>query len=98
MAAIVDYLTVWHQINNFQLRKADDRVIWRWSSDGSFTVRLAYNALHIPSHPIPGCDLLWETWAPLRVKLFMWLALRGRQWTPDRQQQHGLDANENCFL
>jgi hypothetical protein len=28
----------------------------------------------------------------------MWLALRGRQWTADRRQQHGLDANENCFL
>jgi hypothetical protein len=39
-----------------------------------------------------------ETWAPLRVKLFMWLALRGRQWTADRQRRHGLEANDHCFL
>jgi hypothetical protein len=73
-------------------------VIWKWTSDGKFTVRSAYNALHIGSHPFQGCQLIWDTWAPLKVKIFMWLALRGRQWTADRRCRHGLDANEHCFL
>jgi hypothetical protein len=78
MAAIADYLSVWHQISNLQLTDTADKLIWKWTSDGKFIVRSAYGALHVGSHPIPGCDLIWETWAPLRVKLFMWLALRGR--------------------
>jgi hypothetical protein len=50
------------------------------------------------SHPIPGCIRVWELWAPLKVKLFLWLAVRRRQWTADRRRRHGLDARDNCFL
>lgn len=57
-----------------------------------------YGALHQASHPPPGYDLIWETWAPLKIKLFLWLALRKRHWTADRHRRHGLDANDNCFL
>lgn len=58
----------------------------------------AYAALHSASHRIPDCSLVWDTWAPLRVKLFLWLALRRKQWTADSRLRHGLDANEACFL
>jgi hypothetical protein len=98
MADIVGYLQVWHQIRNLRLSDTADKLIWKWTANGKFTVRSAYAALHFGSHPIPGCDWIWETWAPLRVKLFMWLALKGRQWTADRRRRHGLQANEHCFL
>ncbi|WVZ87178.1 LOW QUALITY PROTEIN: hypothetical protein U9M48_033864 [Paspalum notatum var. saurae] len=38
------------------------------------------------------------TKAPLRVKIFIWLAWRKRLWTGDRRQRHGLVARESCFL
>lgn len=57
MAAIAEYLIVWHQISNYQLNDTADKVIWRSSTDGKFTVRSAYSALHIGSHPIQGCEL-----------------------------------------
>jgi hypothetical protein len=87
----------WH-VRGLNSRARRDKLIWKWTADGKFSVRSAYAALHFGSHPIPGCDLIWETWAPLRVKLFMWLALKGRQWTADRRRRHGLQANEHCFL
>jgi hypothetical protein len=98
MPVIADYLNIWHQINSWQLSDSSDQVIWRWTTDGKFTISSAYNALYTASHPIPGCDLIWNTWAPLTVKLFLWLALRRRHWTADRRQRHGLDANDHCFL
>jgi hypothetical protein len=55
MAAIADYLKVWHQISNHLIDTAD-KLVWKWTSDGKFTVRSAYGALHIGSHPIPGYD------------------------------------------
>jgi len=73
--AIVEYLNVWDQVRNVQLADPDDRLVWRWTADGT---RSAYKALHSASHPIPGCDRIWATWAPLRVKLFLWLAIRRR--------------------
>ena len=73
-------------------------MIWRWSTDGKYTSRSTCRALHVGSHTIPGCKRIWQTWAPLRVKLFLWLAMRRRLWTVDRRLRHGLDAPEHCFL
>jgi hypothetical protein len=41
---------------------------------------------------------IWDTWAPLKIKLFLWLAIRKRHWMADRRQRHGLEANDLCFL
>jgi len=41
---------------------------------------------------------MWKTWAPLRVKIFLWLAFRRRHWTADCRARHGLDAREQCYL
>ena len=42
--------------------------------------------------------MIWKTWAPLRVKIFLWLAFRRRHWTADCRARHGLDAREQCYL
>jgi len=53
--AAAEYLQVWHAIEDIVLTDAPDRLVWRWESDGSFSVRSAYQALHLGSHPISGC-------------------------------------------
>ena len=78
LPAIAEYLNIRNAIRDVQLGDAADQVLWRWTSDGKFSVQSACSALHLTSHPTPGCDLIWETWALLRVKLFLWLALRRR--------------------
>ena len=42
--------------------------------------------------------LIWKTWAPLKVKIFLWLAFRRRHWTGDRRRRHGLETREHCYL
>jgi hypothetical protein len=96
--AAAEYLRLWHAVSGITLNENQDRMVWRWTLDGGFTVRSAYRALHLGSHPIPGCIRVWEVWAPLRVKLFLWLAIRRRQWTADRRRRHGLDARSACYL
>jgi len=54
--------------------------------------------LHAGSTPFLGHKLVWKTWAPLKIKIFLWLALRRRHWTGDRRRRHGLDARELCYL
>jgi hypothetical protein len=71
MTAIAEYLTVWNAVQGQGVVLSDepDKLHWRWSSD---TVQSAYTALNFASHPIPGCDLIWETWAPLRSSSYGW--------------------------
>ena len=59
---------------------------------------LAMDALNLGSIHFPTYSLLWKSWMPLRVKIFVWLAFRRRHWTADRRRRHGLDAREYCWL
>jgi hypothetical protein len=54
--------------------------------------------LHAGSTPFLGHRLIWKTWVPLRVKIFLWLAFKRRHWTEDRRAMHGLEAWELCYL
>lgn len=65
LPAIADYLRIWNATQDVVLNDTPDQLIWRWASDGKFSIRTAYGALHHASHPLPGCDLIWESWAPL---------------------------------
>jgi hypothetical protein len=54
--------------------------------------------LHQGSIKLHGHTLIWKIWAPLKVKIFFWLALKRRHWTADRRHRHGLDAQTICSL
>jgi len=43
-------------------------------------------------------NVVWKTWATLKVKLFLWLAFKGRLWTVERRRCHGLVAATACHL
>jgi hypothetical protein len=45
-----------------------------------------------------GACAIWCSWAPLRCKLFAWLALQARIWASERRHRHGLqDDVAACF-
>lgn len=85
-------------MENTQLNEQPDRPVWRWTADGTYTARSAYRMLHHGTTSFRGHRLIWKTWAPLRVKIFLWLALRRHHWTADRRARHGLEARDTCFL
>uniref|UniRef100_A0A0A9HM32 Uncharacterized protein n=1 Tax=Arundo donax TaxID=35708 RepID=A0A0A9HM32_ARUDO len=41
---------------------------------------------------------VWRTWAPLRCKFFIWLAINNRCWTADRLAKRGLQHPAACPL
>jgi hypothetical protein len=96
--ATAQYVRLWNLVAQESLGANPDRLVWRWTEQGTYTSSSAYRALLLTSHPFPGCTRIWKTWAPLRVKIFLWLAFRGRHWTADRRHRHGLDARLECYL
>ncbi|WVZ96580.1 hypothetical protein U9M48_042197 [Paspalum notatum var. saurae] len=99
VTVIAEYLRVWQRLEGLHLREdVEDRVIWRWSGSGQYCARSAYRALYLGFVPFLGSELIWRSWMPLRVKIFIWLAFRRRHWTANRHRRHGLDARELCWL
>lgn len=78
MAAIAEYLDLWEATANINLNNDHDWTVWRWTPDGEYSAKSSYTMLHTGSIPFRGHSLIWRTWAPLRVKIFLWLAFRKR--------------------
>jgi len=98
VAALRDYVRLWHALIGVTLSNEPDRFRWKWTSDGSYTASSAYRAMFIGTVSNPVIQRVWKSWAPLRVKFFTWLALKSRLWTADRRRRHSLDAHDPCWL
>lgn len=98
LVTIAEYLDLWEATNDVTLGDQPDKVKWCWTPDDLYTSKSAYKMLHTRSVRFRGHSLIWKTWAPLRVKIFLWLTFRRRHWTNDRRARHGLEAREECYL
>lgn len=96
-SAIAEYLELWDRMQHVQLTEADCTV-WCWAPDGKYMAKSTYVMLHTGAARFLGHRLIWKTWAPLRVKIFLWLAFRRRHWTANRRRRHRLDARDSCCL
>jgi hypothetical protein len=80
-AAIAEFLELWAATEDIQLNDREDKLVWRWTGDGEYTAKSVYKMLHGGSISFRGHSLIWKTWAPLKVKIFLWLAFWKRHWT-----------------
>jgi hypothetical protein len=75
---LVDYLHLWAAIDGTQLSDQLDKIVWRWTADGAYSASSAYTMLHSGSVALRGHTLIWKIWAPMKVKIFLWLAFKRR--------------------
>uniref|UniRef100_A0A8I6XQ71 Reverse transcriptase zinc-binding domain-containing protein n=1 Tax=Hordeum vulgare subsp. vulgare TaxID=112509 RepID=A0A8I6XQ71_HORVV len=92
------YLQIWHKIEPTALSAEPDRLIWKWTTSGTYTAQSAYKATFHGSIPCDAWKLTWKCWAPSRVRFFHWLARLDRCWTADRLARRGLQHHPRCLL
>lgn len=96
---ILDYLFIWEKIRNRSVdATVEDRPLWKWTADNTFTTASAYQAFFLRQHSIPGAKILSKTRAPGKCKFFIWLALHGRCWTMAGRKKHNLQDDDTCVL
>ena len=79
------------QLETVQLAdEVEDTVKWVWESNGTFSVKSAYEARFLGREVSPTAAFTWKSKAPLRCRFFSWLAIRNRCWTSDRLARRGL--------
>jgi hypothetical protein len=96
---LVQYMQLYQRLQAIQLTPSEqDRLEWRWSSNGSYSSRSAYAALMLGQSSVLGAKELWKAKAPNNCHFFIWLALLGRCWTTERLHRHGIRPNNSCIL
>jgi hypothetical protein len=90
---------IWQAVNVINLDDAQEDVIaWPWSASGVYTASSTYRMLCVGSVKWEGVTYVWKSSAPLKCKIFAWLALQGKLWTSDRRVRHGLqDVVSTCY-
>ena len=96
---LLQYLRVWAILRAVVLDPhVPDRLTWKWSPDGKYSVSSTYRAFFEGSTALLGAKELGKTKAPPKVKFFMWLVLHRRIWTANRRLRHGLQDSDDCNL
>lgn len=75
-----------------------DQHIWTASPTGELSSKSTYERFFAGAIPYEPYRQLWCSWAPLKAKLFLWLASWNRCWTADRLQRRGLPHPDKCPL
>ena len=88
-----------HEVATVDTRGTEQDVFtWTCSSSGQYSAKSVYSSLcnGWPKSPLAKC--VWRSWAPLKCKIFVWLAMQYRIWTSDRRARHGLqDGSSACY-
>lgn len=94
---IIDYLRLCQATSAVTLQpQMKGNFKWRWTSNGDFTSRSAYQALFLAQSAVLGARELWKTKVPNNV-----VSSSGCAYTDAsgrRRRSHGLQTNDDCYL
>ena len=86
----------WIQEADIQLiEQARDQIKWRHEASGTYSANSAYKAQFLGRTTSEISNFTWKTWAPQRLKIFIWLLTKNRLWCNDRLQRR--DWQNNYF-
>jgi hypothetical protein len=86
----VQFLKLWFLVQEITLQDGLEDSSWKFSANGLFSTRYAYQAFFARQTALPAARQVWDSFAPLNHKFFGWLAIRDRCWTAVRLERRGL--------
>jgi hypothetical protein len=96
---IAEFIELWERPDVFNLQEdQEDKIIWRFTSDGQYTARSAYGLQLEGSTRCRTTTLTWTSRAPPKCRFFLWLLLQNRIWTAARLLQRQWPNEYFCQL
>jgi hypothetical protein len=91
--------TAIQRANDRRNHLAEDEFCWSWSRSGVYSASSTYRILCEGQFLFAPAEQIWRSLAPLKAKIFAWLAVQHHLWTSDRRFRHGLqDSTATCFV
>ncbi|CAM0911087.1 unnamed protein product [Alopecurus aequalis] len=98
-AALRQFLLIHDIVQDVQLRQdVPDSVTWRWTANGQYSAASAYDMQFEGSIRFSFKDTIWSSGAPLKCRIFGWLAILGKCHTADCLQRKGWPHNAACVF
>ena len=98
---VQEFVVLWTRLGGINLSQgSEDTIAWRWTWDGLYSARSAYNIQFVGSYStsaIPA-DAIWKAKSEGKCRFFMWLLNRRRIYTADRLLARGWPCSATCSL
>jgi hypothetical protein len=89
--ALAKFFLPWRRLASIVLDPGrEDKLVWRWTEDGCYSSKSAYNAFFAGAVTTLIVDEIWYSRTLYNCKFFVWQILKNRCWTADRLQCRGL--------
>jgi len=96
--ALRQFVELWTQIQQIRLSSHPDQITWRFTSDGQYIVKSAYEMQFCGSYADHIWKKIWGAKAENKCRFFCWLMLQDRLPTADRIIRRGGQTNHICQL
>jgi hypothetical protein len=67
---MAEFILLWDEVQQLQFCDCQDTIKWKWTTDGSYTTKSAYNALLCGTHSTFRGDWIWKAFAEGKLKFF----------------------------
>jgi hypothetical protein len=97
--ALTEAVALWEKLQEVVLRPGTpDTASWHWTADGVYSAASAYAAQFMGATRTSFETSIWASDAPMRCRIFAWLAVQDRCLTTDAVAKRGWPHNVNCCL
>jgi hypothetical protein len=96
-----EYIMLWMLIDEVAFdptNQQSDEITWTRTANGEYSASSAYLMQFQGYAETNFRSLIWQVWAPSKVKFFVWLILQNRVWTVDRLLQRQWPNEYFCPL
>lgn len=85
-------------LSEVHLTNREDKFVWKWTADGVYTAKSAYNAQLIGSHCTFVASAIWKAKTEGKHRFFTWLLVQEKILTADQLLARNWTCNPICPL
>jgi hypothetical protein len=91
-----EFTMLFMALEDVSLSDQPDKITWKWTHDGNYTVAYAYDYQFIGAMQRFPASFIWKAQAEPRSRFFTWLTLHDRVLTADNMIKKNWPCNETC--
>jgi len=95
---MANFVKLWDLVQEVQLNNEPDSITWKWTSDGNYTAKSAYNVQFLGSYSHFNGESIWKAESEGKHKFFAWLMVQCKLLTTDKLLARHWPCNPICSL
>lgn len=93
-----EWLALYNIINSIEVNAKPDSLLWGLNPNKKFTTQSLYRSILFRGIRDTKMQGVWRCPCPMKVKYFLWLALRNRIQSAEHLKKKGWNGSEFCLL